>query len=81
MYRTFGADDTIELSVHVQDISGNNVSSASLEVENVRYSMTGEIISITDSSSSVTTDSNGDATVSISASDSLKSGSYGVRLK
>nr|WP_321496506.1 hypothetical protein [uncultured Methanolobus sp.] len=81
MYEIFGADDTIELSVHVQDISGNNVSSASLEVENVRYTMTGELISITDSSSSVTTDSNGDATVSISASDSLKSGYYGVRIK
>ena len=81
MYTIFGSDDTIELSVHVQDISGNNVSSSSLEVESVKYAMTGESIAITDSSTSVTTNSNGDATLSISASDSLKSGFYSVRIK
>ncbi|SDF54810.1 hypothetical protein SAMN04488589_0847 [Methanolobus vulcani] len=81
MYKVFGADDTIELSVHIQDISGNNVSSASLEVKDVKYSMTGESISITDSATSVTTNSNGDATLTVSASNSLKSGFYSVRIK
>ncbi len=81
MFKVFGSNDNIELSVHVEDISGNNVSTASIDVENVKFGMTGETISVTDSSTSVTTDSNGDATLSISPENSLKSGFYNVRIK
>ncbi|MDW7731181.1 MAG: hypothetical protein SCH66_01990 [Methanolobus sp.] len=81
MFKVFGSDDTIELAVHVQDISGNNVSSASIEVESVKYGMNGETISVTGATSSVTTDSSGDATLSISPENSLKSGFYNVRIK
>ncbi len=80
-FKVFGADDTIELSVHVEDISGNDVSTASIEVEEVRYGMTGETIAVNDPTRPITTDSNGDATLSISPENSLKSGYYNVRIK
>ncbi|MBP1908120.1 Ig-like domain-containing protein [Methanolobus bombayensis] len=81
MFKVFGSDDTIELAVHVEDISGNNVSTASIEVESVKYGMTGETIPVTDATSSVTTNTNGKATLEISPENSLKSGFYNVRIK
>ncbi|WP_143072291.1 hypothetical protein [Methanolobus profundi] len=81
MFKVFGSDENIELAVHVQDISGNDISTASIELESLRYSMTGENIPVTDSSSSFTTDSDGDVTLEIDPEDSLKSGFYNVRIK
>ncbi|WP_340819187.1 hypothetical protein [Methanolobus sp. WCC4] len=81
MFKVFGSEDDIELSVHVEDLSGNDVSSASIKVESVRYGMTGETVPVEEQTSSVTTDSSGDATLTITPENSLKSGFYSVRVK
>jgi hypothetical protein len=81
MFKAFSSGDDIQLKVHVQDVSGNNVSTASIKAESVMYRMNGETIPITESTTSCTTNSNGDATLTISPEDDLKSGSYGVRIK
>lgn len=82
VFRVFGSSDTIQLEVEVEDVSGNNVSSATIEIESVKYGMTGETVPFgVDTSSSFTTGSNGTATVEFTPSSSLKSGFYNVRLK
>jgi len=84
MYKVFGSTDDISLDVHVKDASNNNVSSATIEVETVKYGMTGETVLIdsdADSFNSSTTDSNGRVTITFNPTDSLKSGFYNVRIK
>lgn len=83
MFKTFGSGDNISLSVKVKDVSGNNVSSATIEVSSLKYGMTGENIPYgVDSSQSTTTDSNGEATLTIlNTNQNLKSGFYTVRIK
>ncbi|MDO8726564.1 MAG: Ig-like domain-containing protein [Candidatus Methanoperedens sp.] len=83
MFKTFGSGDNISLSVKVKDVSGNNVSSATIEVSSLKYGMTGENIPYgVDSSQSTTTDSNGEATLTIlNTNRNLKSGFYTVRVK
>lgn len=81
MFKTFGGNNDINLSVYVEDMSGNNVSGASIEVQNVRYGMTGENVPLNSSQTSFTTDSNGMVTVTIDPTGTLKSGFYNVRIK
>ena len=81
MFKTFSSNDSINLSVSVQDMSGNNVSGATIEVQSVKYAMTGENVTLEDSSSSFTTDNNGEATVTFDSTGALKSGFYNVRIK
>jgi hypothetical protein len=83
MFKTFGSGDNISLNVMVRDVSGNNVSSATIEVSSLKYSMTGENIPYgVDSSQSTTTNSNGEATLTIlNTNRNLKSGFYIVRVK
>ena len=84
MYKVFGSTDDISLDVHVKDASNNNVSSATIEIETVKYGMTGETVLIdsdADSFNSSTTDSNGRVTITFNPTNSLKSGFYNVRIK
>lgn len=81
MFKTFGGNDNINLSVYVEDMSGNNVSGASIEVQNVKYGMTGENVPLNSSQTSFTTNSNGMVTVTIDPTGTLKSGFYNVRVK
>ncbi|VVB86781.1 Uncharacterised protein [uncultured archaeon] len=83
MFKAFGSGDNISLYVKVKDLSGNNVSSASIEISSLNYGMTGENIPYgINSSQSTTTDSNGEATLKIiNTNKNLKSGFYTVRVK
>jgi len=82
MFKVFGSGDDIELDVSVKDVSGNNVSSATVEVQSVKYGMTGENVPFTVSTSgSSTTGSDGKVSVTFTPTSSLKSGFYNVRLK
>ncbi len=83
MFKTFGSGDNISLSVKVRDVSGNNVSSATIEISSLKYGMTGENIPYgVNSSQSTTTNSNGEATLTIiNTNRNLKSGFYTVRIK
>ncbi len=81
MFKTFSSNDSISLSVSVQDMSANNVSGATIEVQSVKYAMTGENVTLEDSSSPFTTDNNGEATVTFDSTGALKSGFYNVRIK
>ncbi|MDD5615396.1 MAG: Ig-like domain-containing protein [Candidatus Methanoperedens sp.] len=83
MFKAFGSGDNITLSVKVKDVSGNNVSSATIEVSSLKYGMTGENIPYgVNSSQSTTTNSNGEATLTIiNTNRNLKSGFYTVRVK
>jgi len=63
MFKTFSGNESINLSVSVTDMSGNNVTGATIEIQSVKYSMTGENVPLVESSSSFTTDANGEAIV------------------
>ena len=83
MFKTFSSGENISLNVRVKDVSGNNVSSATIEVSSLKYGMTGENIPYgVNSSQSTTTNSNGEATLTIlNTNGNLKSGFYTVRIK
>jgi len=81
MFKTYGGNDNISLSVSVRDMSGNNVSGATIEVQSVKYGTTGESVPLEESSNSFTTDANGKVTVTFDPTGTLKSGFYNVRIK
>ncbi len=81
MFKTYGGNDNISLSVSVRDMSGNNVSGATVEVQSVKYGMTGESVPLEESSNSFTTDAYGKVTVTFDPTGTLKSGFYNVRIK
>ncbi len=82
VFKAFGANSPINLTVHVKDGSFNSVSGAAASIDEIRYCKNWEKISFnTSSSTRGTTDANGMCTLTVTPSSSLKSGWYDVRIK
>jgi hypothetical protein len=82
VFKAFGSNSPINLTVHVVDGSFNPVERATASIDEIRYGKNWERISFNSSSStSGSTDANGTCTLSVTPSSSLKSGWYDVRIK
>ncbi len=82
VFKAFGSDSQINLTVYVKDGSFNPVERATVSIDEIRYGKNWEKISFDSSSStSGSTDANGTCTLSVTPSSSLKSGWYDVRIK
>ncbi len=82
VFKAFGSNSPINLTVYVKDGSFNPVERATASIDEIRYGKNWEKISFDSSSStSGSTDANGTCTLSVTPSSSLKSGWYDVRIK
>jgi len=82
VFKAFGSNSPINLTVNVKDGSFNSVQGATASIDEIRYGKNWEKISFNSTTStSGTTDANGMCTLSVMPSSSLKSGWYDVRIK
>ncbi|MGB2729072.1 MAG: hypothetical protein WBD09_11530 [Halobacteriota archaeon] len=82
VFKAFGSNSQINLTVHVKDGSFNPVERATASIDEIRYGKNWEKILFNSSSStSGSTDANGTCTLRVEPSGSLRSGWYDVRIK